>query len=143
MSETPGWGSPDPNAEQPASPPPPSPYGAPPPTAPQYGAPQPGTPQYGAPQYGGAVPTDHPKATTVLVLGILGLVVCSVLAPVAWVMGNGVVREIDASNGAIGGRSNANIGRILGIVGTALLALAAVFILIAIIIAIAGTASGY
>ena len=34
-------------------------------------------------------------------------------------MGNQVIREIDASGGAVGGRSNANVGRILGIVGHA------------------------
>ena len=28
-------------------------------------------------------------ATTILVMGLLGLVVCGVFAPVAWIMGNG------------------------------------------------------
>jgi uncharacterized membrane protein YjgN (DUF898 family) len=68
-------------------------------------------------------PPDHPQATTVLVLGILGIVVCGVLAPFAWTMGNRVLREIDASQGRIGGRGNVNAGRILGMVGTAILAL--------------------
>jgi hypothetical protein len=55
------------------------------------------------------------------VLGILGLVVCGILGPFAWVMGNRAVREIDASRGGFGGRTEANIGRILGIVATVLL----------------------
>ena len=84
----------------------------PPPQVP-YGAPMP--PGYGP------VPPDHPQATTVLILGIVSIVVCGVVAPIAWVMGNRVVREIDASGGALGGRSNANVGRILGIVVTVLM----------------------
>ena len=138
MSETPSWG--DPNADQPNTPPPPppSPYGAAPqagaqgPGSSQYGAPQYGTPPYGAPQYG-AAPANHPQSTTILVLGILGLVVCSVLAPIAWVMGNRAVAEIDASNGTLGGRSNANIGRILGIIGTVLLVLGVLVFLLVVI----------
>lgn len=67
------------------------------------------------------VPREHPRATTALVLGILGLVLCQVLSPFAWAVGGRAVREIDASGGALGGRGSANAGRILGIVGTALL----------------------
>ncbi|RLV56423.1 DUF4190 domain-containing protein [Aeromicrobium phragmitis] len=68
-------------------------------------------------------PPKHPQATLVLILGILGLAVCGVLAPVAWVMGNRALREIDANPQQFGGRSEANAGRILGIVGTAFLAI--------------------
>jgi len=80
-------------------------------------------PGYGAPGYGqyGPPAPNHPQATTTLVLGILGLVVCGVIGPFAWSMGNRVVREIDASGGRWGGRSEANVGRILGIVSTVLL----------------------
>jgi hypothetical protein len=67
------------------------------------------------------VPQDHPSATTALVLGILGVVLCQVLSPFAWVIGGRAVREIDASQGALGGRGSANAGRVLGIVGTVLL----------------------
>ncbi len=113
---------------------PPPPYGADPnqpqPNQPQPNPYQPGPYQpgqqvpYGMPQYlpgYGPIAPDHPQATTVLVLGILGIVVCGLLAPFAWVMGTRVVREIDASGGAIGGRSNANVGRILGIVVSVLM----------------------
>lgn len=58
-----------------------------------------------------------------LVLGVLGLVACQVLSPIAWSMGNRVVREIDESGGQLGGRETANVGRICGIVGTVLLAM--------------------
>lgn len=91
-------------------------------------------PPYGAapvPPYG--PPRDHERAVTVLVLGILGLVLCQVLGPVAWIMGNRVVREIDASGGQLGGRSTANAGRICGIVGTVLLVLGLLFLALAVV----------
>jgi hypothetical protein len=64
----------------------------------------------------------HPQATTVLVLGIVALVACQAAGPFAWIMGNRVVAEIGAAGGRLGGQTEANIGRILGIVATALLA---------------------
>ena len=90
----------------------------------------PGQPPYQ--QYQGAyyTPPDHPQATTALVLGILGLVLCGVLAPFAWQMGNRVLREIDASQGQLGGRSSASAGRIMGIIGTALLVFSLVILLV-------------
>jgi len=66
---------------------------------------------------------DHPKGTTVLVLGIVGLACCGLLAPVAWIMGTNVVREIDAAPGVYRNRTTANAGRICGIVGTVFLIL--------------------
>ncbi|WP_408896740.1 hypothetical protein ACJ5H2_17625 [Nocardioides sp. R1-1] len=68
-------------------------------------------------------PPDHPQATMVLILGILGLALCQVLAPFAWVMGGRVRKEIAASNGAVGGGQMATIGWVLGIVGSCLLLL--------------------
>jgi uncharacterized membrane protein YjgN (DUF898 family) len=74
-------------------------------------------------------PPKHPQAVTVLVLGILGIVVCGLIGPFAWSMGNRVVAEIEASGGRWDGQTEATIGRILGIVSTALLALSVLFIL--------------
>ncbi len=68
-------------------------------------------------------PRDHPQTTTILILGILGLVLCQVLGPFAWSMGNKALREIDASEGHFGGRDTVNVGRILGIIGTIILGL--------------------
>ena len=62
----------------------------------------------------------------VLILGILGLVMCGVIAPVAWWMGRSALAEIDASQGALGGRGQAQAGYVLGIIGTILLVFAAV-----------------
>jgi hypothetical protein len=107
------------------------PYGQPQYGQPQYGQPQYGQPQYGQPQYGqpqGSPPVgyapDHPKATTSMVLGILGIVLCGLIAPFAWRIGKRTMNEIDASNGQLGGRGTAQAGYIMGIIGTVLLALA-------------------
>ena len=121
-----------------------SPYGAPPePDQPQYGQSPYGQPQYGQQPYGqqpygatpgygypGQAPVNHPSATSALVLSIIGLVgiaLCGgltlVLSPFAWRMGARAVREIDANPGMYGGRDQANAARIMGLIGTVLLAL--------------------
>ena len=65
---------------------------------------------------------NHPEGTKILVLGILGVTLCGILAPFAWVVGNRVLREIDQSNGMMtGNRGLVVAGRILGIIGTILL----------------------
>jgi uncharacterized membrane protein YjgN (DUF898 family) len=108
----------------------------PPPGQPPYGPPN----QYGGPGFGPMVP-EHPQATTVLILGILGLVLCQVISPFAWTMGNRVVAEIDASNGQLGGRSAANAGRICGIVGTALIGVALLLCVAAVVVLLIVAAS--
>ena len=128
-----------------------SPYGegaTPPPyeqqqpyTAPQYGQPygqaqpygqQPGYPAYAA---------DHPKATTALILGILGIVVCGFLAPFAWRIGKRTVDEIDASQGQLGGRGSAQAGYILGLIGTVLLGLGLLFLVGIVVVTIISAAT--
>lgn len=124
----PPYGEQQPSGQQP-------PYGQqPPPAAPPPNA-------YGQPQY--YAPRDHPQATLILILGILGLVACQVLSPFAWVMGNKVVKEIDASQGQLGGRSSANAGRICGIIGSVLLGLsivAGLFVIVIFLVAAGSTA---
>jgi hypothetical protein len=88
-------------------------------------------------------PPDHPQMTTVLLLGILGLAVCQVVSPFAWVMGRRTLTEIDASQGRWGGRSNVKIGYVLGIVGSCILGLylvGGIIYLLVIIVAIATSA---
>jgi hypothetical protein len=81
-------------------------------------------PPYGGPGYGYAPqPPKHPQAVTVLVLGILGVVLCSLCGPFAWAMGSRVEREIAASRGAYAGSTEVTVGKVLGIVSTALLGL--------------------
>jgi hypothetical protein len=88
-----------------------------------------------------SVPPVHREAMTVLVLGIVAMAVCGVVGPIAWVMGNRVVREIDASGGALGGRSEAQVGRILGIVTTAFLAIGLLVAVGALIVVLVGIAT--
>jgi hypothetical protein len=97
-----------------------------------YGYGQGGYGQVPPPPPGGyAQPENHPRATTALVLGILGLVCCSILAPFAWSIGKKAVNEIDASGGRYGGRGQAQAGYILGIIGTVLLILGVLFMVLA------------
>jgi hypothetical protein len=136
-----------------------APY-APPPTNPY---PQPGSfDQYGAQPYaaqqpygtypagyGAGVP-DHPSSTTAMVLGIValvGLAVCGgltlVLAPFAWAMGSRALREIDAEPGRYGGRDKANAGRIMGIIGTVLLAAGLLVIVVLVVgLVVASSSNG-
>ena len=102
---------------------------------------QPGYPPYQAYYY---APPRHPESSKVLALGLVAVVggmACYlpiVVAPFAWVIGNRVTREIDASAGRYGGRSEAQTGKILGIIGTGLLTLAAVALALIIGLAVAG-----
>lgn len=73
-------------------------------------------PGYG---YPAPAPQTPGSATTALILGILGLVMCGIFTSLpAIFVGRNAMKEIDASNGQLGGRSTANAGYILGIVGT-------------------------
>ncbi|TNM36607.1 DUF4190 domain-containing protein [Nocardioides albidus] len=91
-------------------------------------------PSYGqGGQYFGP-PPDHPQATMVLILGILGLALCQVIAPFAWVIGGRVRKEIAASQGAIGGSQMVTIGWVLGIVGSCFLMLGLLFVIVYIVI---------
>ena len=67
------------------------------------------------------------RGTTILVLGILSLVICSILGPIAWSMGNEENRRIAA--GQAPPDSNAAAGRICGMIASILLILSGVLIL--------------
>lgn len=127
MSQTPGDPSQDPSQPEP--------------TPPDYWAAQAQPPQPLQPQYPPQAPIqyapDHPKATTSLVLGILGLVVCGIIAPFAWVMGKRTVSEIDASGGRLGGRGAAQAGYVLGVIGTVLLGLGVLVLVVYLIVMVA------
>ena len=91
-------------------------------------------PPYGAPGYPYAPPPPkHPQAVTVLVLGILGIVVCGLCGPFAWSMGTKAEREMAAYPGRWSGSTEITIGKILGIVSTALLALVVLFFAIFVV----------
>jgi len=81
-------------------------------------------------------PPPHPKGTTILVLGILGLVVFTPLGIVAWVMGHSARREMKTYPGYYGPSTNVTAGWIMGIISTGLLAVAVVVGLVALAILI-------
>lgn len=104
------------------------PPGTPPPPGWQPTSPPPG---YG---YGGYPPSvEHPQGTTVLVLGVLSLVVCQVLGPIAWNMGNKALREMDASGGMFSNRGSVQAGRICGMIATGILVAGLVVFVVAML----------
>ena len=78
-------------------------------------------PQYAPPQWQQFVYPS--RGSTVLVLGILSLVVCAFMGPIAWSMGTEELRRIDMGQASPIGRSGATAGRICGIIASALLML--------------------
>jgi hypothetical protein len=85
---------------------------------------------------------EDSQATTVLVLGILSLVLCQVLGPFAWVMGNKELAAIDAGERPPQNRGTAQAGRVLGIIGTVLLGVGVFFgVGMLVLIAIGASAS--
>ncbi len=100
----------------------PPPWQPPPPPPPAYGQQPPGYPMPVAPPASG-------KSVTALVLGICGLVICPLILSVpAIIVGQSAKKEIDASQGRLGGRSQAQAGFILGIIGTILAFVLALFV---------------
>jgi hypothetical protein len=66
------------------------------------------------------------RGTLILVLGILGLIVCAPLGIVAWAMGSGDLKEMDAGTLDPSGRGPTLAGKICGIIATVLMILAIV-----------------
>jgi hypothetical protein len=75
-------------------------------------------------------------ATTVFILGLLGILLCQILAPIAWAKGN-TYRQVCMIHG-VEPDGLGVAGRILGIVGTALLALSLLWVLFVVGISFAG-----
>lgn len=113
---------------------------------PEYGGQPPSYPQYGYPQYGspyGGLPVEHPRGTTILVLGIVsvaGVFLCLVggifTGIPAWMMGNSARKEIAAAPGQYSNAGTLKAGWILGIIGTAVSAVVIVVMAVGITIAI-------
>lgn len=84
------------------------------------------------PAEGPAYP-EQSQATTALVLGIVGLVVCQILGPFAWSIGNKELAAIDAGRRPPENRGTANAGRILGIISTVLLGIGILLLLLLVV----------
>ena len=63
---------------------------------------------------------EKSQATVALLLGILGLMLVGILAPLALVIANKELAAIDAGRRSPNNRATAKTGRFLGIVGTLL-----------------------
>jgi hypothetical protein len=82
---------------------------------------------------------EHPAGTTVLVLGILSLVICSILGPIAWVKGGAARKEMAAQPGVNWtNRGQITAGWICGIIATCMLILVVLGILLLVAV---GTSS--
>lgn len=91
-----------------------------------------------------AYPAGQPmrphRGVMILVFGILGLVCCIVFGIVAWVMGNGDLKEMDAGRMDPSGRGLTQAGKICGIVSVALALVGVVVWLLMFIVGGAGVA---
>ena len=108
----------------------PPPTDGPPPLLPSPGAPgplpAPGTsPAHGMTPYPGmAYYPEESQALLSLLMSIIGLVVCSgLLCPVGWYLGSKEIAAIDGGRRDPSKRDLALAGKIVGIIGTALLAI--------------------
>ena len=80
---------------------------------------------------------------TILVLGILSLVVCGVLGPFAWSMGNKAQAEMRANAGVTySNEGMITAGRICGMVASGFLAIGALIFVGFILLALVGAAAG-
>jgi hypothetical protein len=76
---------------------------------------------------------EQSQAVTVLVLGILSIVVCQILGPFAWKMGNDELKAIAERRRSPEGQGMAQAGKICGIVGTVLLGMVVLGFLVLIL----------
>ncbi len=105
---------------------------------------QPQQPQWSGPppyqQYGTYGPNPYEsRSTTIMVLGILGLVLCQLLGPVAMVMGNNLKKEAEAAGYPEPGQAKA--GRICGIVATVILVLSVLLFAVVMLIGVSAGVS--
>ena len=71
------------------------------------------------------------QAIVALVLGILGIICCGLLAPIAWYLGSQETRAIREGRSPVAGEGIAKAAMILGIIGTILFVLTLLWIFFA------------
>ena len=88
--------------------------------------------EQGPPYYQGRPPpSSSGEATASLILGICGLLICSLIcSPLAIMYGKRARRSIAASGGRLGGDGQATAGIVLGWIGIGLLALGLVAVIL-------------
>ncbi len=81
------------------------------------------------------------QATTVLVLGIVGIIF-SIVGPIAWIMANGELRAINEGRRDPANASTANTGKVLGIIGTVLLVVGVLAVALLTVVFVGGVRQG-
>lgn len=81
------------------------------------------------------------RGTTVLVLGILGLVVCQICGIIAWVMANQDIPKMEAGTMDPEGLGQTKAGKICGIISVVLLAVVIVVYAFIFIVGIGAAAA--
>ena len=85
--------------------------------------------------------SNQGRGVLILVLGILGIVLCPILGPVAWIMGSSDLKRIGTGEIAMEAKGLTQAGMICGIVGTVLVCLAiVVWILMLLFVGVAANA---
>lgn len=102
--------------------------------------PPPGPGGYGSSGSMPGMQPEYPQGTTILVLGIVSLVCCSLAGPVAWYMGSQARKDIAASPTGYSNSNLVTIGWVMGIISTVLM-IALIVIYGAIFIAAAAGSS--
>ena len=76
------------------------------------------------------------RGAVILAFGILGLVVCQLFGVAAWVMADNDLKEMRRGYMDPSGRDLTNVGRILGMVATALMAIPLLFVILFLVLSI-------
>ncbi len=100
-----------------------------------YGYPPPAPPMYGYGGYPQGAYVTPARGGSILVYGILSLVVCGLLGPVAWSMGNEELRRIDRGEVDPSTRGNVTAGRVCGMISSILLIITGVMVLFLLVLA--------
>lgn len=79
-------------------------------------------------QYPPQAPSPSTNAIVSLVLGILGVICCALVAPVAWYLGSQELKAIQAGSSPAAGDGFAKAGMILGIVGVIIFGLQLIWV---------------
>lgn len=82
------------------------------------------------------------RGALLLVLGIVSLVLCQLLGPVAWIMGKGDLAKMDQGQMDREGRGLTQAGMICGIVATVLMLVSIVIGLLMLVLGVGAAAAG-
>jgi len=85
--------------------------------------------------------TEPHRATLVFVLGLLSILICGLLGPVALIMGKGDLAKMDAGQMDPSGKGLTQAGWICGIIGTVFLVLGLLWTVFVVILGVGAAAT--